>query len=125
MNDSILTSVKKLLGIAEEYEHFDPDLIMHINTVLMGLTQIGLGPANGFVIYDKSATWSDLIPKSDAIRVEAVKTYVYLKVKMVFDPPLSSSVAEAINNNIREQEWRISLAVDPHEVKEEVNNDGE
>lgn len=119
--NSILTSIKKMLGIAEEYIHFDPDIIMHINTVLMGLTQIGVGPAEGFTINDDSETWDDLL-KTNAIGVEAVKTYVYLKVKMAFDPPLSSSVAEAFNSNIHEQEWRISLAVDPREVTEEVKD---
>lgn len=127
--ESILITIKKLLGLTEEYTHFDQDIIIHINTILMGLTQIGVGPAEGFIIYDESATWKDYlgdqVTELNAIGIEAVKTYLYLKVRMLFDPPLSSSVAEAINSNIRELEWRINLVVDPHEVPEEVVEDDE
>ena len=112
--DSILTSIKKLLGITEEYDHFDPDIIMHINTALSTLTQLGVGPSEGFMIEDKTATWSDFI--SDKKEVISVKTYVYLKVKKVFDPPLSSIVMEAMNENIKELEWRLNVSVDPGNV---------
>lgn len=107
--DSILTSIKKLLGIAEEYEHFDSDLIMHINSVLSILTQIGVGPSDGFSIEDKYATWVDYI--GEDVKLEAVKSYVYLKVKLLFDPPLGSAVMEALNKSINELEWRLSVAV--------------
>ena len=109
--DSILTSIKKLLGITEEYDYFDPDIIMHINTALSTLTQLGVGPSEGFMIEDKTATWSDFI--SDKKEVISVKTYVYLKVKKVFDPPLSSIVMEAMNENIKELEWRLNVSVEP------------
>ena len=109
--DSILTSIKKLLSITEEYDYFDPDIIMHINTALSTLTQLGVGPSEGFMIEDKTATWSDFI--SDTKEVISVKTYVYLKVKKVFDPPLSSIVMEAMNENIKELEWRLNVSVDP------------
>lgn len=108
--DSILTSTKKLLGISEEYEHFDDDIIMHINTVFLNLTQIGVGPEQGFLIEDESDDWSDFI--EDSVQLQAVKTYMYLKVKLLFDPPLSSSVIESMNRMIAELEWRLRLAAD-------------
>lgn len=108
--DSVLTSIKKLLGITEEYDQFDQDLIMHINSVLMVLTQIGVGPSNGMIINDSSTTWHDIL--SDTSNIEAVKTYVYLKVKMIFDPPSSSSVADAMNRSINEYEWRLNINAD-------------
>lgn len=100
--DSILASVKKMLGIAEEYEHFDADIIMHINTVLSILTQIGLGPDGGFSISDYTAVWSDFMDDDDQLSM--VKSYLYLKVRLLFDPPLSSSVADAMNRQISELE---------------------
>jgi hypothetical protein len=111
--DSILTSVKKMLGITEDYEHFDADLIMHINSVFMILTQLGVGPSEGFSIEDKSDTWDDFI--STGSNLEAVKSYVYLKVKLLFDPPLSSAVMESMNRMISELEWRLNVSVDPGE----------
>lgn len=108
--DSILTSIKKLLGIEEEYTQFDSDIIMHINTVFLNLTQLGVGPPEGFLIEDDSTTWDDFI--GDSNQLQAVKTYVYLKVKLLFDPPLSSSVTESINRIISELEWRLNVAVD-------------
>ena len=109
--ESILTSIKKLLGIAEDYEHFDSDIIIHINSVFSILTQIGVGSDIGFSISDKTATWSDFI--SDSTNLEMVKTYVYLKVKLLFDPPLNSSVTNSIEKTISELEWRLNVAVDP------------
>lgn len=108
--ESILTSIKKLLGITEEYEHFDPDIIMHINSVFMILTQLGVGPAEGFSIQDETATWNDFV--SDMTKVEAVKSYVHLKVKLLFDPPLSSAVMESMNRMIGELEWRLNVAAE-------------
>ena len=109
--DSILTSIKKLLGITEEYENFDQDIIMHINSAFMILNQLGVGPKSGFSISDKSSTWDEFIPESS--NLEAVKTYVHLKVRLMFDPPLSSSVIEAIKSQINELEWRLNVSVDP------------
>ena len=108
--ESILTSIKKLLGITEEYEHFDNDIIMHINSVFMILTQMGVGPSEGFIIEDDTSTWSDFVP--DTIPIESVKSYVYLKVKLLFDPPASSSVTESMNRMISEFEWRLTVAAD-------------
>ena len=105
--ESILTSIKKLLGISEEYTHFDADLIMHINSVFLILTQIGVGPSEGFSISDETAKWTDFI--QDSIRLGAVKSFMYLKVRLLFDPPSSSSVMEATNKLIAELEWRLNV----------------
>lgn len=116
--ESILTSIKKLLGIEEEYEHFDVDIIIHINSTFSILNQIGVGPENGFTITDKSATWDQYSP--DVLSVELVKQFVYLKVKLIFDPPLSSAVMEAIKQTISELEWRLSTTVSSPKPRREV-----
>ena len=118
MDRSILTSIKKLLGIAEDYEHFDQDLIIHINSVFAILKQMGAGPAEGFFISDKTSEWSDFT--NGELDIEMIKSYVYLKVRLLFDPPLSSAVMESINRLISELEWRISVAVDPADTFTEV-----
>lgn len=105
--DSILTSIKKLLGIAEEYTQFDSDLIMHINSVFLILTQLGVGPSEGFIIEDKLAVWTDFIPDDKGL--EAVKSYMHHRVKLLFDPPTSSAVMESMNRIISEFEWRLNL----------------
>ena len=104
MQESILTSIKKLLGITEEYTHFDADIIMHINSVFMILMQLGIGPADGFSISDSDSVWSDFL--SDTTWLESVKSYVYLKVKLVFDPPQSGTVIGSMEKLITEFEWR-------------------
>ena len=111
--ESILTSIKKLLGITEEYDQFDPDIIMHINSVFMILTQLGVGPAEGFSIEDDTAVWTDFI--QDVKKLESVKTYIDLKVKLAFDPPLSSAVIESMNRLINELEWRLNVAAESTE----------
>lgn len=108
--ESILTSIKKLLGITEEYKHFDADLIMHINTVFLVLTQLGVGPSEGFMIEDDSAFWEDFL--EDPTQMQAVKSYMYLKVKLLFDPPLSSAAMESMNRMIAEYEWRLNVAAE-------------
>lgn len=110
ITDSVLTSIKKLLGIAEEYEYFDADLIMHINSVFSILTQLGVGPSKGFMIEDKNATWKDFI--SDESKYMLVKSYMHLKVKLLFDPPLSSAVLECYKTQISEYEWRLNVAAE-------------
>ena len=104
MQESILASIKKLLGITEEYTHFDADIIMHINSVFMILMQLGIGPANGFSITGDSEVWSDFL--SDVAWLESVKSYVYLKVKLLFDPPQSGTVIGSMEKLITEFEWR-------------------
>lgn len=107
MVESILTSIKKLLGLEEEYTHFDTDIIMYINTALMRVNQLGIGPTTGFKITDKTAVWSDLI--DETIELEGVKTYVYLKVRLVFDPPQMGYLVDAIKEQIKELEWTLNV----------------
>lgn len=108
--ESILTSIKKLLGIREDCTDFDSDIILHINTVFTILTQMGVGPEEGFSIEDKSKKWDEFI--SNKLYFESVKTYVFLKVKLLFDPPLSTAVMESINRMISELEWRLNSAAE-------------
>lgn len=103
---NILDSIKKLLGISSDYDDFDTDIIMHINSVLSTIAQIGVGPKEGFTI-DQSSVWSEFIV--DSLTLNLVKSYVYLKVRLLFDPPQSSAVLNAINAQISELEWRISV----------------
>lgn len=108
--ESILTSIKKLLGLTESYDHFDADIIMHINSVFMALTQMGVGPSEGFVIEDETTTWSDFA--ENTMPIESVKSYIYLRVRLLFDPPSSSSVIESMNRMISEFEWRLNVAAE-------------
>ena len=103
---SILNSIKKRLGISEEYEHFDDDIIMDINSVFAILNQLGVGPSDGFSIENQDAEWNDFLCVNQK-KLELVKSYVYLKVKLLFDPPQSSFVLDSINRQISEFEWRI------------------
>ncbi len=103
--NSILVSIKKLLGLSKDYDAFDADIIMHINTVIMSCNQLGVG-VYGYSISGKDDQWSDFISEDD--NLQAVKTYIYLKVKMLFDPPTNSSVIESIQNSIHELEWRLN-----------------
>lgn len=109
--ESILTSIKKMLGIVEEDTVFDPDIIMHINSVFLILNQLGVGPKEYFHIEDDVSTWNDFIPESQD--VDLVKSYMYLRVKLLFDPPASSTVMQSMNDSIKEFEWRLNVAVDP------------
>lgn len=111
MDESILTSIKKLLGIMEDDTSFDMDIIIHINSAFSTLTQLGVGPSTGFKINNSFTLWSSFM-QYDELRLEMIKTYVYLKVRLVFDPPTNSSVIESINRNISELEWRINNVVD-------------
>lgn len=108
--ESILTSIKKILGITEEYTHFDSDIIIHINSVFFTLNQLGVGPDNPFTIEDDSATWDDFVPDQN---VEAVKSYIGLKVRLLFDPPTNSALLSAIQEACKEYEWRLNVQVDP------------
>lgn len=111
MNDSILMSIRKLVCGNEWIDHFDADLLMHINTCFSILTQLGVGPAGGFVVTDETQSWSSYTADNNELNM--VRTYVTLKVKSIFDPPLTSSVLEAMNKQIAELEWRLNVAVDP------------
>ena len=112
MEDSILLSIKKVLGITEECTDFDQDIIMAINTALGILTQIGVGPTDGFFIIDSTSTWSEFIP--DGMKLEIIKSFVHLKVKLLFDTStLSSATIDSMNKMLSELEWRINISVDP------------
>lgn len=108
--ESILTSIKKLLGIEEEYEQFDSDIVMHINSVLADLQQLGVGPEEGFFIEDDTSEWTDFIPEPGTL--ESVKTYMHLRVKLLFDPPTSSAVLESMQRQIDKFEWRLNVAAE-------------
>lgn len=105
---SILQTIKKLLGISESQTNFDTDIIVHINSALSTLTDLGVGPSEGFMITDDYSSWEEFIP-TDGKNFEMVKSYIYLRVKLLFDPPLSSSVLAAIERTISEFEWRLNV----------------
>lgn len=106
--DSILTSVKKQIGIHEDDDSFDPDIIMAINTVFVILNRVGVGPSKGFSITDKNSIWTDFIPDDD-VNFEAIKTYVGAKARFVFDPPTSSVLMQALKELISELEWTLNI----------------
>lgn len=114
-NTRILDTVKKSLGLTENDPTFDPDIIMHINTVLANLIQMGVGPESGFVVEDSSSLWSDFT--NDDNLIQQVKTYVSLKVRLLFDPPASSVVMNSINETLKELEWRLYVKKDNDRIK--------
>lgn len=107
MENSILNSTKKILGLDADYTAFDLDIITHINTAFSTLNQLGVGPVDGFMIEDAEAVWADFIV--DDVKLNSVKTYIYLKVRMLFDPPTTSFLIEAFNHQIEELEWRMNV----------------
>lgn len=110
MDESILTSIKKLLGVNEDYDYFDQDIIMHINAAFMVLTQLGIGPSEGFLITDDTDTWSDFI--DDSTNLGSIQSYVYMKVKLMFDPPQNSFTVDSMTKLVNELEWRLNVAAD-------------
>lgn len=107
MENSILTSTKHILGISEDYTVFDLDVITHINAAFSILNQLGVGPVDGFYIIDNVLTWDDYPVPVEQLNL--VKTYVYLKVRFLFDPPTMSFLIEAMSNQIKEYEWRLNI----------------
>ena len=105
--ESVLTTIKKMLGIAADYTHFDSDIIVHINSVLMTLNQLGIGPETPASIGSDMDTWDKIL--GDITNLEAVKTYIYLKVRLLFDPPTSSFVVDSMNRQASELEWRLNV----------------
>lgn len=105
--ESILTSIKKMLGIEPDFTHFDNDIVIYINSALMVLNQLGVGPEAGFIITGNTEIWKDFL--FDRTDLEAIKTYIYLKVRLVFDPPTNSFLVDAIEKQISELEWRINI----------------
>lgn len=110
MEQSILKSTKKILGLADDYTVFDQDVLTHINAAFSILHQLGVGPVEGFYIEDDTETWSDftLLSGSEP-SIGLVKTYIFLKVKMLFDPPGTSFAQESMSNQIKEYEWRLNV----------------
>lgn len=116
MSDEILKSVKKALGLADDYDVFDPDVIMHINSAFSTLNQLGIGPQQGFMIEDDAATWESFLGTD--LRLNNVKTYIYLRVRLLFDPPTTSFHLEAVNQQIKELEWRLNAQREDEEWTE-------
>lgn len=114
MADSILTSTKKLLGLTEDYTAFDPDITIFINACLGTLNQLGVGPDSGIQITDKTATWDILA--TPLPMTELCQSYVYLKTRMLFDPPTSRFPIQAMQDQLAEMEWRIHSMVDGAEI---------
>lgn len=115
--ESILNTIKKLLGIDIEDDSFDTDVIVNINSAIFNLSQMGIGPRNGFIVSSIEQKWTDYIDSSITINLEGVKNYIYLKTKLLFDPPTSSTVVESFNNSIKELEWRMMLAVETNNLE--------
>jgi hypothetical protein len=105
--ESILTTIKKLLGIEEDYTHFDTDITIHINSVFTILNQLAIGDEAGFKITDKTDTWVSVLGERNDL--EAIKTYIYLKVRLIFDPPQTGYLVEALKNQCTELEWRLNV----------------
>lgn len=110
MDDSILDSIKKILGMPPDYDAFDTDLVIHINSVFGILAQLGVGPEDGFSISDNTTLWNAYLNNSK--NLEMVKSYVALKVRLIFDPPTIGAVMDALKEQIRELEWRLNVQVD-------------
>ena len=113
MNDdeSILDQIKKMLGPSETYDHFDTDIIIHINSCFNVLRQVGVGPVNGFRISGSDETWADFWSGCDH-EIPLVKDYIYAKTKLAFDPPTSSFAAQALQEIVKEMEWRANIEAD-------------
>ena len=122
--DSILRTIKKMIGLPlKDFGQFDLDLIVHINAAFNTLTQLGVGPVEGFTITGLDEVWEDFVTDQ---RLDMIKSYIYMKVRLAFDPPSSSTVIEAFNKQIAEFEWRLNVAVDPSEnnvLTPEVQNE--
>lgn len=116
--DSILTTIKKLIGPSAVYNNFDTDLIIHINSVFTILHQLGVGPPKAYRITDEYNTWSEFL--SDEEQLELAKSYIYLKVKLIFDPPDRAAVLQAMTDTIKECESRLQMAAESGQQTEEV-----
>lgn len=118
MADSILDSTKKVLGFEPEYKAFDTDILMHINSVFSTLNQLGVGPLQGFRIENSDSVWADYL--LDDLNLNNVKSYLYLRVRLLFDPPPHAFLLTAMESQIKELEWRIMVYVD----EERINQNG-
>lgn len=112
---SILSDVKQSLGIDSELKAFDSEIIVHINSVLMSLNQIGIGPKTGFLVVTGNEDWIEL---TDRIDLTALKQYVYVNVRMIFDPPVNSHVMDALKNQANELTWRLNVQAETEDPKD-------
>ncbi len=112
MEESILQTIKRMIGPSILSNEFDTDLVVHINSVLFDLNELGVGPEEGFVITGETETWGDFLG-AETTKLEAIKTFIFMKVKMIFDPPTVGGVINAYEKLIKEYEWRINVMVDP------------
>lgn len=115
ITDSILNTTKKLLGIDPDDKDFDVDIISIINSITLSLSQMGIGPINGFIVTSEEDKWEDYL-STNTVNLQGVKTYIYLKTKLIFDPPSNSTVIECLNKSIQELEWRMMLAVETNNL---------
>lgn len=114
MNESIFESIKALLGPDASDDVFDQDILIHINSAISVLTQLGIGPARGFMVTGPDETWEDFIGNDPTLSM--VKSYIYMKVKIAFDPPINSSVLSAYQEACKEMEWRMNVNADPEKL---------
>lgn len=122
VKESILLSVKKLVGVGADNPDFDADILTHINSVFAILQQLGVGPENGYFIVDDTATWTDYLGNY-SVHVNMVKSYMAAKVRILFDPPVSSAVADSLNRICSEFEWRANVAAENHDLHKEASDD--
>lgn len=118
MDESILQTIKRMIGPTILQNEFDIDIVVHINSVLFDLNELGVGPEEGFAITGETEVWSDFLG-DDVKNLEAVKTFIWLKVKMIFDPPTVAAVIAAYERLIKEYEWRLNVKVDPGLTRKE------
>ena len=111
VRDSVLLSIKKMVGLDRNYTAFDDDLIMHINSAFTVLNQLGVGPKAPFFISSENDSWNDFFKNSDK-KPELVKSYIYLKVRLLFDPPSTGVLHQAMERQISEFEWRLNVECD-------------
>lgn len=111
--ESILTSIKKMLGYEADDTGYDEELVLHINSVFMDLNQLGVGPPEGFEIEDETSIWQDFIPDEKKLKFSGVKTYIFMRVKLIFDSStMSSALIESYNKQCDRFEWRLQHAVE-------------
>ena len=115
LEDSILRTIVGLIGPDSDYDVFDPDIIIFINSAISTLTQLGIGPPEGFRITGVDETWGDFL--GDAKDLESVKSYIYMKTRIAFDPPSTSFLLSAYQDACKEYEWRLNVAVDPGDYR--------
>jgi hypothetical protein len=110
MEQSILKSIKKVLNVEDDDPSFDLDILTHINSAFSNLTDLGVGPPMGFVIQDDTATWDDYLPdEEDQVKLSKVKTIIFLRVRLLFDPPTVSYLLDAAKQQLLEAEWRLNV----------------